>query len=526
MYQYLQRTHSFTMPGSIMSIDHLSDSSESKGPEMTDLPSFAEGGSDVFRKTQISASQLPQSLETRLNELYDENITAKILRAARTCFENNSSLAVYPEYVPQSGPDAGKYYCREADFWTCGFFPGSIYSLIERYIKFPQSTSIKNDKDIVLKELQKLGEVWSEPIHKMGLRTDTHDMSFIIQPSMRPRWELFHDERALSTIITAAESLYSRYNRTLGAIRSWDQLTQNGVNITSMDEDFLVIIDSMCNLDLLYYAAAHTGKTEFSTAATTHAHKLLRAHLRHETGKFSCRDGYDGPLFSTVHVTNFDPRTGDLKETRTGQGYAKDSTWARGQAWGILGYAQTFQWTGHQEFLTASRGLAEYFLLRLKNSPSCVEQMRKSNRAGDDKLSNLTCGRFVPLWDWDAPIDETNPLRDSSAGVIAANGMLILAQSLFSLGEYTQGQRYLDSALLIVEDTLAFSLAQKSSISIEKSQVSVRDVLSDTSFDAILKNATANFNAQDHRRYWDHGLVYGDYYLIEFGNRLLRMGLV
>ena len=104
--------------------------------------------------------------------------------------------------------------------------------------------------------------------------------------------------------------------------------------------------------------------------------------------------------------------------------------------------------------------------------------------------------------------------------------MLILAQSLISLGEYTQGLRYLDSALLIVEDTLAFSLAQKSSISIENNHVSVQDVRSDISFDAILKNATANFNAQDHRRYWDHGLVYGDYYLIEFGNRLLRMGLV
>ncbi|KAK5800461.1 hypothetical protein VI817_002673 [Penicillium citrinum] len=360
----------------------------------------------------------------------------------------------------------------------------------------------------------------------MGLRTDTHDMSFIIQPSMRPRWELFHDERALSTILTAAESLYSRYNPTLGAIRSWDQLTQNGVNITSMDEDFLVIIDSMCNLDLLYYAAAHTGKKAFSTAATTHAHKLLRAHLRHETGKFSCREGYDGPLFSTVHVTNFDPRTGDLKETRTGQGYAKDSTWARGQAWGILGYAQTFQWTGQEEFLTASRGLAEYFLLRLERSPSCVEQKQNIYKPDEYKSSSRTCGRFVPLWDWDAPIDETNPLRDSSAGVIAANGMLILAQSLISLGEYTQGLRYLDSALLIVEDTLAFSLAQKSSISIENNHVSVQDVRSDISFDAILKNATANFNAQDHRRYWDHGLVYGDYYLIEFGNRLLRMGLV
>lgn len=342
---------------------------------------------------------------------------------------------------------------------------------------------------------------------------------------MRPSWELFHDERALSTIITAAESLYTRYNPKVGAIRSWDQLTQKGVNITSMDKDFLVIIDSMCNLDLLYYAAAHTGNESLSSAATTHAHKLLRAHLRHETGKYSYREGYDGPLFSTVHVTNFDPKTGDFKEARTGQGYAKDSTWARGQAWGILGYAQTFQWTGHKEFLTAGCGLAEYFLLRLEKSPSCVERSMRTN-VNHNTSSSRTCGRFVPLWDWDAPIDEANPLRDSSAGAIAANGMLILAQSLLARGEYTHGRRYLDAALSLVEDLLAFSLAEKASVTVQGGQVSVANTQPNSTFDAILKNATANYNALDHRRYWDHGLVYGDYYLIEFGNRLLRMGLV
>ncbi|KAJ5988959.1 hypothetical protein N7481_004169 [Penicillium waksmanii] len=496
---------------------------------MTEVHSFTSNEDDVFSKPQLSRDDMSQALDiqVRLRELYSENITAKILRAADTCLENNNPITAYPEYVPQSGPDSGKYYCREADFWTCGFFPGSIYSLIERLIKFPQSTGIQQSIPSVLKELQKLGEIWSEPIHDMSLRTDTHDMSFIIQPSMRPRWELFHDDRALSTIVTAAESLYTRYNPKVGAFRSWDQLTQKGVNITSMDQDFLVIIDSMCNLDLLYYAAAHTGNKSMSSAATTHAHKLLRAHLRHETGTYSHREGYDGPLFSTVHVTNFDPKTGDFKEARTGQGYAKDSTWARGQAWGILGYAQTFQWTGHKEFLTAACGLAEYFLLRLDKSPSCVERKVKTDDAGyNDSSSSRTCGRFVPLWDWDAPIDETNPLRDSSAGAIAANGMLVLAQSLIARGEYAQGRRYLDAALALVEDALAFSLAEKATITVQDGQVSVKDAQPNATFDSILKNATANYNALDHRRYWDHGLVYGDYYLIEFGNRLLRMGLL
>src|SRR5687767_5634473 len=108
----------------------------------------------------------------------------------------------------------------------------------------------------------------------MAQRTDTHDMSFIIQPSMRVRWEVLQDRKALDAITTAASSLLTRYNATVGAIRSWDVLTQETVNITSATEDFLVIIDSMCNLDLLYYAAAHTGDRKMYDAATAHAKTL------------------------------------------------------------------------------------------------------------------------------------------------------------------------------------------------------------------------------------------------------------
>ncbi|KAJ5287417.1 hypothetical protein N7478_003103 [Penicillium angulare] len=486
------------------SVQVFSDADDSRSPTMTDF-SHTSADNDVFKSTQSFKPTEAPALRDRLRELYSDNITAKILRTAVT--------------------SNGKYECREADFWTCGFFPGSIYAVLERLIKYPKSTSAGTGNSTVIQKLRDLGKTWSDPIHPMGARTDTHDMSFIIQPSMRPLWELFHDRRALATIITAADSLYTRYNDKVGAIRSWDQLTQKGVNITSMDQDFLVIIDSMCNLDLLYYAAAHTGRVELFSAATRHAHKLLRTHLRHETGEFSKRKGYNGPLFSTFHVTNFSPMTGRLKEARTGQGYAKDSTWARGQAWGILGYSQTYQWTGDTEFLIAACGLAEYFLLRLELSPSCVE--RPVTADSDSETQGRTCGRFVPLWDFDAPVDEANPLRDSSAGVIAANGMLVLAQSLLSRGEHTQGRRYLDAALLLVEDALKFSLAdEKASIVVRGQEVSVEDVRPKATFEAILKNATANHNASDHRRYWDHGLVYGDYYLIEFGNQLLRMGLV
>jgi hypothetical protein len=359
----------------------------------------------------------------------------------------------------------------------------------------------------------------------MARRTDTHDLGFMIQPSMRQRWELLHDEEALKSVVQAATSLYSRFNSTVGAIRSWDRLIQEGVTIDSLEDDFLVIVDSMCNLDLLYYVAAQTGRAELANAATTHAKALIKSNLRPEALQ---RKGFSGQLYSTCHVVNFDPKTGAIKDHRTAQGHAAETTWARGQAWAILGYSQTFLWTGDAEFLRVACGLAEYFLLRLETSPDAVERPSKSS------ATSRTIGRYVPVWDFDAPIEDdtdVGPLRDASAGVIAANGMLVLSQALTAQGQTDLSTRYLDAAVRIVEDTLDLSLADEQArlkVTSEegKLEITVEDVTQGQVFDAILKNSTANHNSRDHKRYWNHGLVYADYYLLQFGNRLLRMGLV
>jgi hypothetical protein len=476
------------------------------------MASSGETGNSTLAANKTTAGK---RLSYTLADLYGENVIAKILKTAQSGLHNNSPPTAYPEYVPRDGEEAGQYILREADFWTCGFFPGSIYSLAERLAKFPQAVPAQS-KRVLLDELWSLGAKWSEPLHKTALRTDTHDMSFMIQPSMRVLWEVGRDDRAFDAIVNAAKSLHTRWNSTVGAIRSWDVLLQEGVEITSPSEDFLVIIDSMCNLDLLYYVASHTGAAPLWEAATVHAQTLLKTHLRDE----GTTDA-GTKLYSTIHVINFDPRTGAIKEKRTGQGYNMDSTWARGQAWGILGYAQTYNWTGQSEFLDACIGLAEYFIQRLETSPKEVERQVPGE--------NRTMGRYVPLWDFDAPLEDigNGPLRDTSSGIIAANGMLILSQALQGISRPVEAKRYLDMAVTIVKDTLDFALAREKARLVfnEEGKVSARDVVEGQRFDAILKHATANFNRKDRKRYWDHGLVYADYYLIEFGNRLLKMGL-
>jgi hypothetical protein len=249
-------------------------------------------------------------------------------------------------------------------------------------------------------------------------------------------------------------------------------------------------------MDLLFYAGHHTGKTDLIDKAVTHAKTVLRTIVR--------------PDYSTWHLANLDPLNhGEVQFNMTHQGYSNDSTWARGQAWAILGFAQTYNWTGDQIFLSATQRLADYFLQRLSES------------------SAPTHG-FVPRWDFDAPPDEDTdsegqPLRDASAGLIAANGLLLLHEALQS-SKPGESSPYLAAAVCIVTDTIGYCLEREDKAKLEVDDSGTIKVTPGI-WDSILKHSTANNNKNALMRYSDVGLVYADYYFLEFGNKLLRMGL-
>lgn len=521
-------------------------SGDSSLADMSDLGA-ADSGSYEHKHDKIHSTS---STVNDLPELFAENIVAKMCRVGADSLSQSTGLGrdkpspfdkrdtavtfpkAFPEYCPQDTDGSGMYLLREAEFWTCGFFPGTLYALMERAIRYPQymglcsSTNEGPSITQIRTYLTSLCQVWSEPLHDMASRTDTHDIGFIIMPALRMDWELTSSPRSLESIVRAARSLATRYAPTAGAIRSWDLMKKEDIEIVGMEDNLILIIESMCNLDLLYYAAAHSGETGLADMATAHAETLLTTHLRHESARTRAKNGYTGQLYSTWHVANLDPRTGAVKRRLTAQGYADDSTWARGQAWAILGYAQTYMWTKKAEFLSAACGAAEYFLHRLETAPGCVDMHVDGDNPSDSKR---TVGRKVPLWDFDAPIeDEANPTRDSSAGVIAANGMLILSQALASAGWVGVSTRFRDAAIELVRDALDFALARGTVRFMAEAdgRVTTKAVVETSRFDALLKYGTANNNANARKRYANHGLVYGDYYLVEFGNRLLRMGLV
>ncbi len=144
--------------------------------------------------------------------------------------------------------EPGRYLSKPAAFWTCGFFPASLYCLLERLTRHSQSLPRPSSAshETFHRQLLELCRAWSGPLHVQATRTNTHDLGFIMR-SLRMDWELTGNRKSLQSYVTAAESLAVRYDENVGAIRSWDKAVSHSYNIIDKEKNFLIIIDSMCS---------------------------------------------------------------------------------------------------------------------------------------------------------------------------------------------------------------------------------------------------------------------------------------
>jgi len=209
---------------------------------------------------------------------------------------------------------------------------------------------------------------------------DTHDLGFLYTLSTVASWRLGADEAARDASLLAADHLMRRFLEPAGIIQAWGDLSDPA-------QRGRTIIDSLMNMPLLTWAGEQTGEPRFDDAVRRHTAQL-REHILREDD-------------STFHTFYWDAETGEALRGGTEQGAADESCWARGQAWGIYGFAMNYAVTGDERLLEASRRCAEYFLRHLP---------------ADD----------VPFWDL-VYTDGSDAPRDSSAAAIAVCGLIELA---------------------------------------------------------------------------------------------------
>ncbi|VUC35193.1 unnamed protein product [Clonostachys rosea] len=392
-----------------------------------------------------SDSYSTQVIKTVTSEQYID----KVWRIASKVLTRQDPPDLYPHYTY---PGLSYYAWNDSTFWTSGFFPGMVWLLYERSLR-PSAVSIPS------KNLLEAARKWQIEMAKEQFKTDNHDLGFMIMPSFARDFDLTGNKKSLEIVIQTARSLASRFNPTTGVIRSWPGARTKEYDLNDTERDFVVVIDSMMNLELLYYAAKHSNDTSLADIATQHATTTLANHVRQN--------------WSTYHVVNYDAKQkGVIRNRLTNQGYDHESSWARGQAWALYGYASVYQYTRDPKFLDAAINLAEYFLSRVDTSN------------GVDS---------IVYWDFDAP---RPGVWDVSAATCAASGMLLLQELAPERCNYV-------SRVLPILDTVCRRATGHG--------------------DALLDRSTANAHVHSLHQLAEHGVVYADYYFLEAGNRLLNM---
>jgi unsaturated chondroitin disaccharide hydrolase len=295
------------------------------------------------------------------------------------CTQVNDTL--FPKTI---GKD-GRLENSKSWWWCSGFFPGTLLYL----------TEFKKD-DTLQKEAQHRLQL----LEREQYNTNTHDLGFMMYCSYGNALRQSYNEKYKDILVQSARSLSTRYSPVTGCIRSWNEKRKN---------DFIVIIDNMMNLEMLFYATKVTGDSSYYKIAVSHADKTLQNHFRKD--------------YSSYHVVDYNATTGAVDIKRTQQGAHDTSAWARGQGWALYGYTTMYRETKDKKYLDQANNIAK-FILHHPNLPK-------------DK---------IPYWDFNAP-GIPHAFRDASAGALITSALIEL--STYNKG--TVAKEYLETASTIIQ---------------------------------------------------------------------------
>lgn len=268
-------------------------------------------------------------------------------------------------------------YIRMED-WTSGFYPGTMWYMYELTGDTTWRTYARK---------------YTQAIDSVKFLNWHHDVGFMIECSFGNGFRL-GEEAYKEVILEAAKSLSTRFRPIAGIFQSWN------VNKGWQSErgwECPVIIDNMMNLELLFNATRLSGDSTFYKMAVSHADQTIKDHYR--------------PDYSCYHVVDYSLADGLVRNRHTAQGYAHESSWARGQSWGIYGFTVAYRETRDPKYLQQAQK-AFNFVINHPNFPA----------------------EFIPYWDFNAPNIPEEP-RDASAAAI-------MASALYELSTYENGEFY------------------------------------------------------------------------------------
>ncbi len=316
-------------------------------------------------------------------------------------------------------------------WWTNGFWPALMVLMYAG-----------TKKEQYLKTARHSMELMDSALYTYnGLH---HDVGFMWNISAGTDYRITGDQDERNRFMIAANYMMGRFNCDGEFFRAW-----NGSNTEGW-----AIIDCMMNLPLLYRATEEIGDPRFAMAAIKHADKTMKYHVR--------------PDGSCNHINEYDHITGEFIQAHTGQGVAPDSSWSRGQAWGLYGFALSYRYTKKSEYLATAKRIAHYF------------------------ITNVQSTGWLSLCDFRQPAEPV--IYDSTAAACAACGLLEIEQHV----PECEKKIYHDAAVNMLK-----ALDER-----------FCDWSDDE--DSILQSGTGSYNSEIHIP-----IIYGDYFFAEGIYRLM-----
>jgi hypothetical protein len=378
----------------------------------------------------------PRDLRPKVARLFD--LSASKIRSLENTWRPEQGAPVFTVN--------GRYHARGWTEWTQGFQFGSALLQFDA------------DGDEFFLELGRSRTVQRMSAHLTHV--GVHDHGFNNVSTYGNLWRLARERRIPAT--EWERRFYELALKVSGAVqaRRWTPLPGGGF-IHSFNGAHSLFVDTIRSLRAL--ALGHLLGQRLMEEQDAHVSLLERlVHHARATAEYSVYYGRGRDRFDvrgrTAHESLFNVANGTYRGPSTQQGYSPFSTWTRGLAWAMLGFAEEIEFVE-----TLPDGVVE----RYGGRAGVDGMMLEAARATCDHYIDIAATDGVPYWDagapglarlggWgDRPADPFNDHEpvDSSAAAIAAQGLLRLARVLARRGTLADADRY-EQAGLQVLDTL------------------------------------------------------------------------
>lgn len=259
------------------------------------------------------------------------------------------------------------------------------------------------------------------------------------------------------------KNFYELALKVSGAIQAsrWTPIKEGGF-IHSFNGAHSLFVDTLrsCRSLIISHRLGHVlqGEGDIRISLMERALEHIRATATWSVFYGEGRDMYD-VRGRTAHESIFNTKDGNFRCPNTQQGYSGFTTWTRGLAWAVCGFAEQIEWidsTGEEEFkdfggkqpllklmLKAASATCDFYI---ENTPVDGVPYWDTGAPGLDKLGDYLSRPADPYNDYE-PVD-------SSAAAIAAQGLLRLGHYLKGKEDVKNGERYWLAGLRVLDTLL------------------------------------------------------------------------